>query len=1767
MSKVIKVIPNYLFAFFASILAWGGLSIGAFAQDGEPGFGGGGAAFYQDITEDWVVKQSAEERLTTFGTDLLGDSVDPDTGALVFDHLDVAIPGNSGLEVAVRRRIAQGRIYHETEAVGFGDWIIQVPQISETYPGIQNGIGAEPGPIEGPFNNHCSTDRWFPPVAEMSPNNFVRYRDYSNGLTMEIPGQGTKPIARIIEAEHFPAEAKMGTKDNWYITCTTSDYPDPFGFGGIEGMIAHAPNGTTYKFDKVVERRAHNAISHESPLLRFYYVWLASEVTDIHGNWVKYNYDSEHRLTSITSNDGRQIDFTYDGLLIKTVTANGRTWTYDYSAWGLAKVTQPDGQFWSMDMDGMRVNPTPGAECDNPALASGEIELTHPYGITGTFKVNETRHWKIKGYDPDGMYNFTGRCMEETHRYSDEMGTLAGQYVTRYIHRPYMEIMSVTEKKLVGPSFPASTWTWQYEGYNGQSPTTPGSDLKWTLMTAPGGTQTKYFHNRVEGENEGLLMKTETSKGGTLLSQTDKTYVIEDMIGENHMMGAQHKALAPRHEVSSTRQQDGDTFYSTKTYNTNQAASNYSFGLPVSQSASSNISTTPRTTVTEYEHKFANWVLGLTKKVTMNGREEMSATYNALGQKTAETRYQAPYATFGYHPDGNIAWVKNANDEEIKADDWHRGKPQTITRPDNTTVLQSLDDNGWVMDATDALSYVSEYRRDSMGRILRFIPPKDTQQWDDTQVWYDFSGNRPKQHIRRGDAKTVIQYDNLFRPLLVVREDLTTGWKSFNRTAYNLAGQVKFESFPSGASNDPAGTNFFYDGLGRLTQEKETVAPFASVKTAYLAGHKTRVTDAEGYATNTFKNGFGEILRIVQPENTTTVIYRNQWGQKTRVQQFGTHDGVYANKSQHYYYDSQQRLCRHHTPSGGSSLYEYDAAGYLLSSSRGHWGLGSTSCTTPSGVTLANFSYDTMGRLLMTDYADDGTPDTVRTYDANGNLKTLVRQDGSGQLAWDQDPEFNSWSYDYNELGLLTNERLFVDWQNFNLNYQYNDDTSMFSSTRDFRNEFWGAGESYSHSFVFDRDGLGRGTAVSLDGTSLANNAIFHPSGELTNLTFGNGQVQTQLLDARLQPLSMVSQGNGVTALDLSFQYNARGLITHQTDGVDANNSRIYGYDGQGRLTSAEGPWFGGRQGTFKYDALGNILEKTLGNRTVTMTYNNANRLTRAVDTGETGTRDLGYDHRGNVTSLGNLAMFYDATDRPTELSGEVNGTYSYDGHGRRVKSVTETEHGDVVRYNVYNASGALIYVREDNPTASGKEDAITNYVKLDELTVSRVKTTGSVTNFTNDVTWLHHDHLGSAVAGTDASGAILWTEAYTPYGIALVNDAANDNQAGFTGHIKDSDTGLNYMQARYYDPVIGRFLSHDPQAFSPDAADMFNRYVYVANNPVNNVDPDGELLMKAFRFGKKVWKHKGNVVKAAKEEFGEIIEAVQVVLDPNASALEKAAAVGGVVTGIDVNVKKTPKPKIDGKNKPSAGGGCCFVAGTLVETETGLRAIEEIELGDYVLARNPETGETSLKEVTDLIRRHERVIWEVSLTGQNGASEFFETTDDHPWWVIDAKGGGAWIDTEDLSAGMIVTTVDNSTMTIASVIETDRVDATYNLTVADFETYFVGENKVLVHNCPIGDGDVDKISSDRISAPPSKRGNAPIGDDGNPIELHHTDGPEGQLKEMTQTDHRRGDNFKENHPPGYKKLSTDERKQFNKDKKDYWKKEWDKGRFEGDDD
>ena len=112
-------------------------------------------------------------------------------------------------------------------------------------------------------------------------------------------------------------------------------------------------------------------------------------------------------------------------------------------------------------------------------------------------------------------------------------------------------------------------------------------------------------------------------------------------------------------------------------------------------------------------------------------------------------------------------------------------------------------------------------------------------------------------------------------------------------------------------------------------------------------------------------------------------------------------------------------------------------------------------------------------------------------------------------------------------------------------------------------------------------------------------------------------------------------------------------------------------------------------------------------------------------------------------------------------------------------------------------------------------------------------------------VEYIHTDALGTPVAVTDANRNVIERSEYEPYGKVL-NRVVKDGP-GYTGHVEDAATGLTYMQQRYYDATLGRFLSVDPVTADGNNGGNFNRYWYGNNNPYKFTDPDGRLAFLAL--------------------------------------------------------------------------------------------------------------------------------------------------------------------------------------------------------------------------------------------------------------------------------------------------------------------------------
>ena len=189
-------------------------------------------------------------------------------------------------------------------------------------------------------------------------------------------------------------------------------------------------------------------------------------------------------------------------------------------------------------------------------------------------------------------------------------------------------------------------------------------------------------------------------------------------------------------------------------------------------------------------------------------------------------------------------------------------------------------------------------------------------------------------------------------------------------------------------------------------------------------------------------------------------------------------------------------------------------------------------------------------------------------------------------------------------------------------------------------------------------------------------------------------------------------------------------------------------------------------------------------------------------------------------------------------------------------------------------------------------------------------------------------------------------------------------------------------------------------------------------------------------------------------------------------AAVETGMAVLGVATGglaygayKAYKIHKVGKKLIKAKSLRKADDICalaCFVAGTQVLTKDGYVDIEQLEVGDEVWATDIESGESDWKAVTKTWTVEGENIYQVTITTEDGQQQTIDATDSHPFYVV----GKGWIETIDLIPGDTLVDKDQGFLSVESVVDQDRIETAYNLTVADYHTYYVTERNVLVHNC-----------------------------------------------------------------------------------------------------
>lgn len=509
--------------------------------------------------------------------------------------------------------------------------------------------------------------------------------------------------------------------------------------------------------------------------------------------------------------------------------------------------------------------------------------------------------------------------------------------------------------------------------------------------------------------------------------------------------------------------------------------------------------------------------------------------------------------------------------------------------------------------------------------------------------------------------------------------------------------------------------------------------------------------------------------------------------------------------TRNYVYDANQRLCKVIEPETGSTVMEYDGAGNLIWSAAG--------LSLPSTTSCDRAAAEASGRVVRRTYDARNRVATLRFPDHNGDVDYTYTLDGLVQQAVaynDGGTTTATTTYQYNKRRMLNAEAVAqTGTAARTISYGYSNNGHL-------------AGQTYPGGRVIDYapNAMGQATRAGTYATSVS----YFPSGEIKQFTYGNGILHTKALNARQLP-QRISDG-GIVVLDHSYDANANVTVIRDLQ-QGSHYDRGMQYDGRDRVILASGSIFGGDGvNRFTYDSLDNLKEWRLeGVRHDLYWYDTKNRLTNLRNAEGSTTTGLSYDAQGNLSAKNGQPYQFDYGNRLREVTGK--SAYRYDHHGRRVRAQSIEGYSDE---SLYGSTGKLLY------RTSGITSVQVDSVYLGMTPIAEA----SIVSGSEAVVYLHSDALRSPAARTASTSQLLGRTYYAPYGEAIGQTV---DGIGYAGHKSDADSSLIYMQQRYFDPRLGRFLSVDPVAPYSNPLGAFNRYWYANNNPYRFIDPDGREI------------------------------------------------------------------------------------------------------------------------------------------------------------------------------------------------------------------------------------------------------------------------------------------------------------------------------------
>ncbi|CUN19400.1 Cell wall-associated polypeptide CWBP200 [Anaerostipes hadrus] len=482
----------------------------------------------------------------------------------------------------------------------------------------------------------------------------------------------------------------------------------------------------------------------------------------------------------------------------------------------------------------------------------------------------------------------------------------------------------------------------------------------------------------------------------------------------------------------------------------------------------------------------------------------------------------------------------------------------------------------------------------------------------------------------------------------------------------------------------------------------------------------------------------------------------------------------------------------------------------------------SVSSETETAYRYTEYSYDTRGRITTfaeisqnaQPTADDIKAHQIRyTYNENGNLSKVsypTTKDGIQSLSYIYDE--NGWLQEIkgelHSKGQTTEKVL--------RSYSY-DAYGKVKEIKDYRNRLKNGAQAVQKIYTYDS---------------------FDRVKEMTYTDLETGKVMESY----------------------RYSYDKNSNITEKTEVNNypkeekdkVNETKAYTYDALGRLTKTVTTDHKNddrtKTVTYTYDKAGNRTKEDDGTTQTAYTYNGLDQLQTA--TKEKGTavdevRQYSYDANGNQTDVKNTK------------TGQTE-SYTYDAENRLSKvSVTDKDGKTaVIQQNRYNGDGQRIQKVEGSKTTNYYyQDGVVSYTTDGENSQTSQNLIGTDGNILatqrygsdhTDYLLYHKDIQGSTTSLVKEDGSADATYRYTDFGETTINgDNKAENEVCYTGGIYDHSTGLYYLNARYYNPEDGRFVTEDTYRGETAKPETGHLYAYCANNPVNYVDPSGHKYDK----------------------------------------------------------------------------------------------------------------------------------------------------------------------------------------------------------------------------------------------------------------------------------------------------------------------------------